>query len=245
MSPNVGVANCPRSCFPDALGHTQSMSAFGYRKPSDLPQTIPVFPLTGALLFPRGQMPLNIFEPRYLNMIDDALAGERVIGMIQPAGESGDARGPALADVGALGRITSFSETDDGRYLITLTGVCRFRIAQELKTPTPYRQALVDYSGFAADLKPANRVKIDREKLRNALKRYVDTHGYQADWSAVDEAPSEALVNAVSTLCPFDPPAKQALLEAETLSDRCAALIALLEMESGPDATGLGGGRLQ
>lgn len=207
------------------------MSAFGYRKPSDLPSTIPVFPLPGAILFPRSHLPLNIFEPRYLNMIDDALSSERVIGMIQPA-DALNGEG-ALSDVGTLGRITSFAETDDGRYLITLTGVCRYRVAQEMRTRTPYRQALVDYSAFESDLhQPPRRVKIDREKLRNALRRYVDTHGYQADWSAVDGAPSEALVNAVSTLCPFDPPAKQALLEAETLPERCAALIALLEMDA-------------
>jgi len=209
------------------------MSAFGYRKPSDLPAAIPVFPLTGAIVFPRGQLPLNIFEPRYLNMVDDALADERLIGMIQPAADA-PMLAPPLSDVGTVGRITSFAETDDGRYLITLTGVCRFRITQEAPAQTPYRQALVSYDEFAGDLTAPRRVRIDREKLRNALQRYVDTHGYQADWSAVDGAPTEALVNAVSTLCPFDAPAKQALLEAETLSDRCAALIALLEMGAGP-----------
>jgi len=214
------------------------MSAFGYRKPSDLPAAIPIFPLTGAIVFPRGQLQLNIFEPRYLNMIDDALADERLIGMIQPAGDMA-ALAPPLTEVGTVGRITSFAETDDGRYLITLTGVCRFRITQEAPAATPYRQALVSYDEFASDLTSPKRVRIDREKLRNALQRYVDTHGYQADWSAVDGAPTEALVNAVSTLCPFDAPAKQALLEAETLSDRCAALIALLEMGAAPD------GRLQ
>ncbi len=214
------------------------MSAFGYRKPSDLPAAIPIFPLTGAIVFPRGQLPLNIFEPRYLNMIDDALADERLIGMIQPA-DSAPVLAPPLTEVGTVGRITSFAETDDGRYLITLTGVCRFRITQEAPAATPYRQALVSYDEFASDLTSPKRVRIDREKLRNALQRYVDTHGYQADWSAVDGAPTEALVNAVSTLCPFDAPAKQALLEAETLSDRCAALIALLEMGAAPD------GRLQ
>lgn len=220
------------------------MSAFGYRKASDLPSTIAVFPLPGAIVFPRGQLPLNIFEPRYLNMVDDALSGDRVIGMIQPADPmKGD--GP-LSDVGTLGRITSFAETDDGRYLITLTGVCRYRIAQEMKVRTPYRQALVDYAAFESDLhQPARKFKIDREKLRNALRRYVDTHGYQADWSAVDGAPSEALVNAVSTLCPFDPPAKQALLEAETLGDRCAALIALLEMDAAAPPDEESGGPLQ
>src|SRR5688572_14122119 len=150
------------------------MSAFGYRKPEDLPQTIPLFPLAGAVLFPRGALPLNIFEPRYLNMFDDALAGERLIGMIQPAAGDLDARAPSLADVGTAGRITTFSETDDGRYLVTLTGVCRFRIAREMPTTGPYRQAQVDYEPFANDLKPT-RARIDREKLRFALRRYIDT----------------------------------------------------------------------
>jgi uncharacterized protein len=207
------------------------MSAFGYRRPEDLPQAIALFPLPGAILFPRGGLPLNIFEPRYLNMVDDALAGERLIGMIQPASGEESETIPALSEVGTLGRITSFSETEDGRYLITLTGVCRFRIGRELPSALPYRQALVDYDEFAADLTPAQG-RIDREKLRFALRAYVDSRGYQTDCSAVDEAPSEALVNAVSTLCPFDPPAKQALLEAPSLDDRCAALIALLECDA-------------
>lgn len=209
------------------------MSAFGYRKPEDLPPTIPLFPLAGAILFPRAALPLNVFEPRYLNMVDDALASERLIGMIQPGFEEEFARAPALADVGTVGRITSFSETDDGRYLITLTGICRFRILRETPSPTPYRIASVAYDDFADDLKPA-RTRINRERLRHALRTYVDSHGYQADWSAVDDAPPEALVNAVATLCPFDPPAKQALLEAPSVADRCAALIALLEWGAQP-----------
>jgi len=204
------------------------VSAFGYRKPADLPQTLPLFPLAGAILFPRGVLPLNVFEPRYLNMVDDALGGERLIGMIQPAAGQDDVATPRLTHVGTAGRITSFSETDDGRYLITLTGVCRFSIEQEAPLLRPYRQARVAYDTFADDLRPAEG-RIDREKLRHALRAYVDNHGYEADWSAVDDAPTEALVNTVSVVCPFDPPAKQALLEASSLEDRCAALIALLE----------------
>jgi Lon protease-like protein len=210
------------------------VTALGYRKIADLPQTVALFPLTGAILFPRGGLPLNVFEPRYLNMVDDALADDRLIAMVQPAFTGVD---DALADVGTLGKITSFTETEDGRYLITLTGVCRFRLEREVPGATPYRRAVADYEQFAADLLEP-RTQIDREKLRHALARYIDTHGYQADWSAVDEAPGEALVNAVSTMCPFDPPAKQALLEAPTLADRCDALIALLEWgadeEDGP-----------
>ncbi|MES1197085.1 MAG: LON peptidase substrate-binding domain-containing protein [Pseudomonadota bacterium] len=206
-----------------------------YRKPSDLPQTIPLFPLAGALLFPRATLPLNIFEPRYLNMIDDALAGERLIGMIQPASGQEGAMIPALAQVGALGRVTSFAETDDGRYLITLTGVSRFSLVREMPSMRPYRQAEVSYDAFASDLLHGNEM-IDREKLRTALRTYVNAHGFKADWSAVDDAPPEALVNAVSTLCPFDPAAKQALLEAPSLAARCATLIALLEWGSDGEA---------
>lgn len=206
------------------------MSAFGYRKPQDLPEAIPIFPLSGAILFPRSTLPLNIFEPRYLNMIDDALAGKRLIGMIQPTERSG-----AIAAIGGVGRITAFAETDDGRYLITLTGVARFRVAEELRVDTPYRQVRADFASFSQDLSaPGFEAAIDRDRLRGALRRYVDMHGFETDWSAVDEAPPEALVNAVASLCPFDNLAKQALLEADDLTDRCAVLIALLEMSAEP-----------
>ncbi|MES1197361.1 MAG: LON peptidase substrate-binding domain-containing protein [Pseudomonadota bacterium] len=210
------------------------MSAFGYRKPADLPEVLPLFPLPRAILFPRGALPLNVFEPRYLNMVDDALGGERIIGMIQPAAGQEEIQAPKLTHVGTAGRITSFSETDDGRYLITLTGLCRFRVVEEAPLLRPYRQARVSFDDFAEDLAPAD-ARIDREKLRHALRAYVDSHGYQADWSAVDDAPTEALINTVSVVCPFDAPAKQALLEAPSLTDRCAALIALLEWGAGDE----------
>jgi uncharacterized protein len=206
----------------------------GYRKPADLPQSIPLFPLAGVILFPRGGLPLNIFEPRYLNMVDDALAGDRLIGMIQPTSGDEDSSAPRLSAVGTVGKITTFAETEDGRYLITLTGVCRFRVARELPQSMPYRQAQVSFEDFADDLRQHD-ASIDREKLRHALRRYVDLHGFQADWSAVDDAPPEALVNTVAALCPFDPPSKQALLEAPSIADRCAALIALLEWGAGSD----------
>ena len=211
------------------------MSAFGFRKPADLLSTLPLFPLNGAIVFPRGALPLNVFEPRYLNMVDDALGGERLIGVIQPATGQERLEPPILAEVGTAGRITSFAETDDGRYLVTLTGVCRFRIERELPLSMPYRQAIVDYEDFADDLKTPDAL-IDRDKLRQALRAYVDSRGYKADWSAVDDAPSEALVNAVSQLCPFDGAAKQALLEAPSLMQRCTTLIALLEW--GADGAG-------
>ncbi len=208
------------------------MSAFGYRKPQDLPENIPIFPLNGAILLPRSTLPLNIFEPRYLNMVDDALAGKRLIGMIQPVDH---AHAPAVANVGGLGRITTFAETDDGRYLITLTGIARFRVVGELKADTPYRQVRADFTPFGHDLTaPGFEANIDRDRLRQALRRYVDMHGFETDWSAVDEAPPEALVHAVASLCPFDALAKQALLEADTLTERCSTLIALLEMSAEP-----------
>ncbi|MGQ0532771.1 MAG: LON peptidase substrate-binding domain-containing protein [Caulobacteraceae bacterium] len=207
------------------------MSAFGYRRPSDLPQTIPLFPLVGAILMPRGVLALNIFEPRYLNMIDDALGGERLIGMIQPA--TGDENNPMpdLADVGTVGRITAFSETDDGRYLITLTGVCRFDLGQELEAGTPYRQALVEYEGFADDFTQARGERIDRSGLIRSLKSYASLHGFQVDWKSVEQAPTETIVNVAAQICPFDPAAKQAMLEAVSLEDRTQALLALLEWD--------------
>ena len=213
------------------------MSAFGYRKPADLPSTAPIFPLTGAILFPRAPMPLNIFEPRYLNMVDDALAADRAIGMIQPATE--DARKPPLSDVGTLGRITSFAETGDGRYLITLTGVCRFRVERELEAGTPYRRAVVRYDEFARDLHENTRDAdaVDRSRLTRALKHYGEARQLQVDWSSVEEASAEALVHAVAALCPFDAAAKQALLEAPTLCDCAATLVALLELDAAGDGS--------
>jgi Lon protease-like protein len=207
------------------------MSAFGFRKPDDLPRIIPVFPLAGALLLPRSNLPLNIFEPRYLNMIDDALASDRLIGMIQPDPHGGDPAQPILRAVGCAGRITNYAETEDGRYLITLTGVCRFRPARELPASTPYRQVNALYDDFARDLlEDGASGDIDRARLGASLRRYVDANGFNADWGAVDDAPAEALINALATLCPFDPEEKQALLEARDLPERCAALIALLEI---------------
>lgn len=208
------------------------MSAFGYRKPADLPQTIALFPLTSAILMPRGVLALNVFEPRYLNMVDDALGGERLIGMIQPAiGDEGEAV-PQLCDVGTVGRITSFNETEDGRYLITLTGVCRFDIEQELDGGTPYRQALVNYEPFADDFATSPGRSIDRDDLIASLKTYAALHGFQVDWESVEGAPTETIINVAAQVCPFDAAAKQALLETITLEERANALIALLEWDA-------------
>lgn len=204
------------------------MSAFGFRKPTDLPQTIALFPLTSAIVLPRGLLSLNVFEPRYLNMVDDALGGQRLIGMIQPATGQERESVPSLSDVGTVGRITAFQETNDGRYLINLTGVCRFSFEREVKTQTPYRQAMVSYDAFAEDLNPSLIDTIDRDELIASLKRYSTAHGYQVDWSAVEQTETETVVNIAAQLCPLDPAAKQALLEAQTLEDRAKALMALL-----------------
>lgn len=211
------------------------MSAFGYRKPADLPQTIPLFPLNGAILMPRGVLALNVFEPRYLNMVDDVLGGARLIGIIQPATGEEEELTPNLADVGTLGRITGFQETDDGRYLITLTGVCRFELGREFEADTPYRQALVTYDKFAGDFAPARGERIDRAAMLVTMKRYAAIHGFQVDWASVEQATTETLINVAAQICPFDPAAKQALLETVTLEERARALIALLEWDSAND----------
>ena len=209
------------------------MSA-AYRKIGDLPLVIPVFPLDGALLLPGGQLPLNIFEPRYLNMLDDAMSGERIIGMIQTR-PGGDHQRPSLAPVGCAGRVTSFAETSDGRYLITLTGVCRFKAGDELPTRTPYRQMRVDFTPYESDLReePSGaRTAADIDRLLIALRRYLDHRGLAIDWGDAESAPSDALINSLAMALPFDPLEKQALLEAETIFERKATLTALLEIDA-------------
>ena len=209
--------------------------AQGYVRAADLPQVIPVFPLPGAILLPRGQLPLNIFEPRYLNMVDDAMAGDRIIGMLQPHG--GSARLPGLSPVGCAGRITSFAETSDGRYLITLTGCARFRLASELPVQTPYRQVRADFAPFEKDLAapPADDAGLDRDLLLDALRAYLETRGLDIDWDTAETAPPEALINSLSMALPFDPPEKQALLEARTLADRADVLTALMTIDAAGD----------
>ncbi|MFN7163272.1 MAG: LON peptidase substrate-binding domain-containing protein [Hyphomonas sp.] len=208
-----------------------------YRKTADLPETLPVFPLPGALLFPRWELPLNIFEPRYLNMFDDAMRSHRLIGMIQSLGGPRDL--PEIARVGCAGRITSYTETDDGRYLVTLTGICRFAVKHELAVTTPYRQVTPHWDAFAADLYPASEEGLpDRSELILSLRTYVAAHGLQADWSAVEDAPMETLVHALAAGCPFPAPEKQALLEATSLADRARTLIALMAMSASGGDTG-------
>jgi Lon protease-like protein len=205
-----------------------------YRKLGDLPLVIPVFPLDGVLLLPGGQLPLNIFEPRYLNMLDDAMSGERIIGMIQTR-PGGDHQRPALAPVGCAGRVTSFAETSDGRYLITLTGLCRFKAGEELPVRTPYRQMRVDFTPYEPDLREdgaGERTASDIDRLLVALRRYLDHRGLAIDWGDAESAPSDALINSLAMALPFDPMEKQALLEAETIFERKATLTALLEIDA-------------
>ncbi|WP_125255293.1 LON peptidase substrate-binding domain-containing protein [Brevundimonas fluminis] len=206
--------------------------AQGYVKAADLPQVIPVFPLAGAILLPRGQLPLNIFEPRYLNMIDDAMGADRLIGMVQPSG--GAPSLPALSPVGCVGRITSFAETSDGRYLITLTGVSRWRLTSELPVQTPYRQIRADFTPYEADLTPDDGAEDvdDRAALLDSLHRWLERRGMDVDWDAARDAPAEALVNSLAMALPFEVAEKQALLEARTVADRLTALTAILSIDA-------------
>jgi Lon protease-like protein len=202
-----------------------------YVGPSGLPAAIPIFPLAGVLLLPRGDLPLNIFEPRYLAMVDDTLRGERIIGMIQPDEKKTVAGAhPPLLGVGCAGRITQLAETGDGRYLITLTGIARFRIVQELTATTPYRQCRVDYS-FDQDFVPrAGEEEVDRDALLRTLKAFLEANKLEADWGDIRSAPTEALVNGLAMMSPYGAPEKQALLEAPDLKTRAETLIAVTEM---------------
>jgi Lon protease-like protein len=189
-----------------------------------------------VVLLPRGQLPLNVFEPRYLEMVDYALTGDRLIGMIQPTESEDKTAAPRLTHVGCAGKIVSFRETEDNRYLISLNGICRFRLTGEMRTTTPWRAGLCDFAGFAGDLAQPGEDSFPRERLLKALKTYLTSRDMQADWNSVMTAPAEALINALAMMCPFDPAEKQALLEAESVRDRASTLIALLEIggEAGP-----------
>ena len=205
-----------------------------YEGPSALPEIIPVFPLAGALLLPRGQLPLNIFEPRYLAMIEDALRSpHRLIGMIQPdpAHPGRDAAKPNLFRVGCVGRITQFAESGDGRYLIQLTGIARFRVEQELPVSTLYRQYRVTYRPFADDfIARKGEDQVDRKSLLRALTEFLKANDLKADWEGIENAPNEALVNALAMMSPYDVAEKQALLEAPDLKTRAEILIAVTEI---------------
>ena len=222
-----------------------------YRHPSDLPPRIPIFPLRGAILLPRATLPLNIFEPRYLQMVDDVMSGDRVIGIIQPklGGEEDDLESPMgkevpVQRVGCVGRITTYQELEDARLMITLSGVSRFEMFAEPASDTPYRVASANYDPFVADFTIGlGESEVDREKLLGVLKAYLDANKLAADWESIQRASSEQLINALSIMSPFGAEEKQALLEAESLKARAEVLVALAEMEL---AAGVGGaGTLQ
>jgi uncharacterized protein len=202
---------------------------------SELPQIIPIFPLPGVLVLPGGKLPLNLFEPRYLAMAGDALAGNRMIGMIQPldpqavTGKGDD--NPPVYPTGCGGRITQFSETDDGRYLVTLHGLCRFRIMKELPLQRGYRRVIADWNGFEADMaeQPA-AVQIDRDRLVRALKSFFHLHQIKANWDAIKETPDDRLITSLAMVCPFAPNEKQALLECPDGTERARVMTALMEM---------------
>jgi uncharacterized protein len=204
-----------------------------YRGPADLPEVISVFPLPGALLLPRGQMPLNIFEPRYLAMVDDCLRdGHRLIGMIQPdSAYPEDVERPGLYKVGCAGRITQLAETGDGRYLLQLTGVARFRIVEELKVATLYRQCRVDFVPFTNDfIARKGEDDVDRKAVLVALSDFLKANDLKADWAGIETASNEALVNALAMMSPYDPAEKQAMLEAPDLKTRAEILVAVTEI---------------
>jgi Lon protease-like protein len=205
-----------------------------YRGPADLPEVIPVFPLPGALLLPRGQMPLNIFEPRYLAMVDDAFRdGHRLIGMIQPdAAHSRNPDHPTLFKVGCVGRITQLAESGDGRYILELTGVSRFRVVDELSVLTSYRQCTVDFFPFVDDFTARKgEDDVDRVTLLEVLSDFLKVNHLKVDWEGIEKAPNEALVNALAMMSPYGPAEKQAMLEAPDLKTRAEILIAVTEMD--------------
>jgi hypothetical protein len=208
-----------------------------YRQPSDVPAEIAVFPLRGAILLPRASMPLNIFEPRYLEMIEDAIRGSRVIGIIQPVADADNApsplgKGAQLRRIGCAARLTAFQETEDRRILVSLTGIARFLLVREIETPRPYRVCAVSCEGFAGDFVRGNgEGEIDRGELLSVLKAYLEAKGLKADWQAINRSSNEFLVNTLSVICPYGQEEKQALLEAADLKSRAKVLMTLAQME--------------
>ena len=209
-----------------------------YRRPADLPPRIPVFPLRGAILLPRATLPLNVFEPRYLEMLDDVMAGDRLIGIVQPAeADSGEfeespREAVGLRNVGCVGRVTSYQEVDHARRTITLTGIMRYDILDEAATDLPYRVMSVSYDRYASDLNEGlGEEQVDRTNLLRVLRSYLDANRLEADWGAIQRASSEFLINALCVMCPYGPEEKQALLEAQDLKARADVLVALAEME--------------
>jgi len=202
---------------------------------SALPEEIPIFPLSGAVLLPHARLPMNVSEPRYMNMIEDALGRGRLIGMIQPSSDV-EAENPRLYSIGCVGRMTSFNEVDDGHFLIVLSGLCRFRVVAEYPRTKPYRIVRPEWTPFPSDLGEDEPVKVDREKLTDLMRSYFKKNAISVDWNVVKNAPDEVLIPTIIMICPFAPNEKQALLEAKTLTERTSMLMALLEMASLPQA---------
>jgi Lon protease-like protein len=208
-----------------------------YRNVADMPKELPLFPLRGAILLPRASLTLNVFEPRYLALVDHALAGARLIGMVQPAPEAGNAESPAgknfpLRRVGCAGRISSFAESENGHVVITLAGVARFAVVDEIAGDMPFRMARVDYVPYAKDFVGGHgEEEVDRPRLIATLRSYLIANNLNADWDRINSASNERLVNTLSILSPYGPEEKQCLLEAQDLRSRAEALVALAEME--------------
>jgi Lon protease-like protein len=201
-----------------------------------LPGRFPIFPLTGALLLPGGNLPLNIFEPRYLQMVRDAMQTDRVIGMIQPSGDAGPDGRPPIYRTGCAGRIGNFRETEDGRFLITLTGIARFDVGEELSVTTPYRQVAAEFERWAHDLHPEPPSDALRGDLLDALRGFFERHEIEADWETIQTAPLGGLVTSLAMICPFEPNEKQAVLEAKDLDAQTSLLTALMRMSAMPSA---------
>jgi Lon protease-like protein len=219
-----------------------------YKGVDDLPAVIPVFPLAAALLLPGAEMPLNIFEPRYVAMIDWAIARERIIGMIQPGDERAHpcSGGRGLCTVGCAGRITSLSETGDQRYMITLSGIARFKVVEEIAAGTPFRQCRISVTPFVGDfVARAGEEQVDRAAVLAAFRAYLDANNLQADWDTVEQTTNEMLINALSMMAPFGPAEKQALLEAPDLRARAETLVAITEIVLARDPSGGDGRSLQ
>jgi hypothetical protein len=217
-----------------------------YRGPADVPQRIPVFPLSRAILLPRATLPLHIFEPRYLQMVDDVMSTSRVLGMIQPTGaeeeeESPVSRTAPLRRIGCAGRITSYQELDDGRLLISLSGIARFEVTEEVELAKPYRICTVSYERFLGDFSAgAGEEEVDHERLMSALKAYLQARDLKADWAAISKTSTEALVNSLALVSPYGSEEKQALLEAADLKTRAEMLVALAEMDMAAGSRGSG-----
>jgi uncharacterized protein len=209
-----------------------------YKSAADMPATIPVFPLTGALLLPRTELPLNIFEPRYLQMFDDAMRGPRIIGMIQPKhGDQSDV--PKLSTIGCAGRVTSYTETHDGRLLVTITGVSRFEVKSEMATTTPYRIVEASFDRFQIDFVSGNGAKeVNRSAVLKAFRDYLEANDMTTNWDEIEAVNTESLVNTLSLMAPYPAPEKQALLEAKDLKMRADMLVALTELALARQRTG-------